>query len=94
MSKLNNGSYTITSTTPENKYYKYEGNIEHCEQSTSGFWDDTSKGSISATACTEKPEEIRPSDIPYEEHMKVVHENEILKQIIVELNKKLYGGAK
>ena len=46
----------------------------------------------SANACTEKAEEIRPSDIPYDEYMKVVHENEVLKHIIVELNKQLYGG--
>ena len=30
-----------------------------------------------------------PSDIPYDEHMKVVHENEQLKEIIVKLNKKI-----
>ena len=95
MSKVDfaKGPYTITSTVPETKYYKYEGNIEHCEQSTSGFWDDNSKGPISAyskEACSEKTEEIKPSDVPYEEYMKIVHENEVLKHIIVELNKQLY----
>ena len=33
--------------------------------------------------------DIRPSDIPYEEHMKIVRENEELKETIVKLVKKL-----
>ena len=35
--------------------------------------------------------EIRPADIPYDEHMKVVRENEELKETIVKLVKKLNG---
>ena len=37
----------------------------------------------------ETKEDVRPSDIPYDEHMKVVHENEQLKEIIIKLNKKI-----
>lgn len=97
------GPYTISSTGPENKYYKYEdykykdykyeGNCQQFGQSTSGFWDvDDKYSDNSATACTEKPEEVKASDIPYEDYMKIVHENELLKQIIIELNKQLYNN--
>lgn len=84
MSKVNlaKGPYTVTSTVPEEESYTLS------EDCPSGFWDVNDKGSNNgATACTEKPEKV--NDIPYEEYMKVVHENNILKQIIIELNKQL-----
>jgi len=91
MSKVNlaKGPYTVTSTTPETEYYKFEDERTKTgalSSSTSGLWDVNDK--------TEKPEEVKASDIPYEEYIKVVHENELLKQIIVELNKKLYWSEK
>ena len=91
MSKVNlaKDPYLVTSTAPENTYYKCESNIEKSEQSASRFWDVNDKGSDNgATACTEKPEKV--SDIPYEEYMRVIHENNILKQIIIELNVLLF----
>lgn len=36
-------------------------------------------------------EDVRPADIPYDEHMKIVRENEELKETIVKLVKKLNG---
>lgn len=33
--------------------------------------------------------DVKPSDIPYDEHMKIVRENEELKETIVKLVKKL-----
>lgn len=36
-------------------------------------------------------EDVRPADIPYDEHMKVVRENEELKETIIKLVKKLNG---
>lgn len=89
------GPYTITSTIPENEYIKYRGNYQQFGQSSSGFWDVSDIGSDnSATACTEKPEEVKDSDISYEEYMRVIHENEILKQIIIELNVLLFKEKK
>lgn len=87
MSKIDfaKGPYTVTSTAPEG---------ESCtlgEDCPSGFWDVNDKGDDNgATACTEKPEEVKTSDIPYEEYMRVIHENNILKQIIIELNVLLF----
>lgn len=87
MSKIDlaKGPYTVTSTIPKGESHTLD---EGC---TSSFWDDNNKGSDnSATACTEKPEEVKASDIPYEEYMRVIHENNILKQIIIELNVLLF----
>ena len=72
---------------------KYNGNCEQfgftttTPNETSGYID-VSDVKISET------ENIKVANVTYEKYMEVVHENEVLKQIIVELNKKLYGGAK
>lgn len=41
--------------------------------------------------CDEKAN-IKMANITYEKYMEVINENEMLKKIIIELNKKLYGG--
>ena len=79
---LANDPYMIKTTAPENEYIQYEGDITRVIKPpycTSGLWSDNGKID-------------NINDISYEEYMKVVHENELLKQIIVELNKQLYGG--
>lgn len=49
---------------------------------------------ISWIANTDKPaekcKECRPADVPYEKYFKLEHDNKVLKEIIVELNKKLF----
>ena len=85
MSKIDlaKGPYTVTSTIPEGESHTLN------KDCPSGFWDDNNKGSDnSATAKKKKPEKV--SDIPYEEYMRVIHENNILKQIIIELNVLLF----
>ena len=39
---------------------------------------------MSETVCEEKP-----ADIPFEEHFKLECENKVLREIIIELNKKI-----
>lgn len=73
---------------------KYNGNCEQfgftttTANETSGYID------VNDVKISDKTENIKVADVSYEKYMEVVHENEILKQIIVELNKKLYGGTK
>lgn len=67
---------------------KYNGNCEQfgfttTTNETSGYIDVNS-----ATACTEQT----TNSVSYEAYMEVINENALLKRIIVELNKKLYGG--
>ena len=72
---------------------KYNGNCEQfgftttIPNETSGYIN-VNDVKISET------ENIKVANVTYEEYKKVVHENELLKQIIVELNKKLYRRAK
>lgn len=36
---------------------------------------------------------VKPADVPYDKYISLEHENEELKNVIVELNKKLYGKS-
>lgn len=68
---------TTTTTTPENEYSKFENNrTSELSHSTSGYL---------------KPQKVNASPVSYDKYMAVVHENEILRNIIIELNKKLYN---
>ena len=73
---------------------KYNGNCEQfgftttTPNETSGYID------VNDVKISDKTENIKVANVTYEEYMEVVHENEALKHIIVELNKKLYGVAK
>ena len=72
---------------------KYNGN---CEQFgfTTTIPNETS-GYINVNDVkVSETENIKVANVTYEKYMEVVYENELLKQIIVELNKQLYGEAK
>ena len=38
-----------------------------------------------------KTEAVKPADVPYDKYFEVEHENNVLKEIIVDLNKKIYN---
>lgn len=46
------------------------------------------------TKATNSLDEMKPADIPYKEHMKVVRENEALKDAIVKLTLKIMSLEK
>ena len=53
--------------------------------------DETTETDIEDTKGLHKCENVGPADVAYDKYAALLHENEELKNIIVELNKKLYG---
>lgn len=72
---------------------KYNGNCEQfgfttTPNETSGYID------VSDVKICDEKANIKMANISYEKYVEIVNENEMLKKIIIELNKKLYGVAK
>lgn len=68
---------------------KYNGNCEQfgfttTANETSGYID------VNDVKISDEIGNVKVANVTYEKYMEVVHENEILKHIIVELNKQLY----
>lgn len=70
---------------------KYNGNCEQFGFTTTTPNETSGYINVNDVKISET-ENIKVANVTYEKYMEVINENEMLKKIIIELNKKLYGG--
>ena len=69
---------------------KYNGNCEQFGFTTTEAISDYID--VNDVKISDETANIKVANVTYEKYMEVINENEMLKKIIIELNKKLYGG--